>query len=62
MDKVAWDILDEHRVKAKLPKLMEKPVAKTRPKGRPIYLATAEKMGLGTLDPKKIDHIVKKLG
>ncbi len=61
MDKVAWEIIDKHREKAKLPKLMDKPLTKTRPKGRPHYIATAEKLGLGTADPKRIDHVIKTL-
>lgn len=61
MDRVAWTIIDQHRVAAKLPKLNEKPLAKRRPSGRPRYVLTAEKMGLGTADPQRIDHIVKTL-
>jgi len=62
IDKVAWEIIDAEREKAKLPKLMDKPLAKTRPSGRPQYLLTAEKMGLGTADLKRIDHVIKTLG
>lgn len=62
MDKVAWSIIDAERVKAGLHKLMDKPLSKSRPKGRPMYLLTAEKMGLGTADPKRIDHVIKTLG
>jgi uncharacterized protein (DUF362 family) len=62
MDKIAWEIIDALRVKATLPKLMDKPLTKTRPKGRPHYIATAEKLGLGTADLKKIQHVTKVLG
>ncbi len=62
MDKVAWEIIDALRVKARLPKLMDKPLTKTRPKGRPHYIATAEKLGLGTADLKRIQHVTKTLG
>ncbi len=62
IDRVAWEIIDEHRVRARLPRLMEKPLARTRPKGRPRYLLTAERLGLGTADPKRIQRVVKILG
>ena len=62
MDRVAWTLIDTHREQAKLPKVMDKPVSKHAPRGRPHYILTAEKMGLGTADPKRINHLVKTLG
>lgn len=62
MDKVAWGIIDAKREKARLPKLMDKPLTKTRPQGRPHYISTAEELGLGTADPKRIDHVIVTLG
>ncbi len=62
MDRVAWTLIDQERVKARLPKLDEKPLSRTRPRGRPRYVRSAEKLGLGTADPARIDHVVKRLG
>lgn len=58
MDRIAWKIIDDLRVAAKLPKLEDKP-GKV---GRPAHVLTAARMGLGTGDLARIDHVVKTLG
>ena len=60
MDRTAWSIVDRFREAARLPKLDEKPLARRGAKGRPRHVVTAERLGLGTADPKRIDHVVKR--
>lgn len=62
MDRVAWKILDEQRRLARMVPLMERPLGPDGPRGRPLHVLTAQKLGLGTADPAQIDHIVKTLG
>jgi uncharacterized protein (DUF362 family) len=62
MDRVAWKILDEHRNQAKLGDLTARKVGANGRMGHPLHVLTAEKLGLGTADLKRIDHIVKRLG
>ena len=47
MDKIAWEIIDQHRKAKNL-----KPLDKQR--GKPIHVATAAGLGLGTDDRAKI--------
>lgn len=61
MDRIAWTIIDRFRVAAKLPRLDEKPLSKRAPRGRPRYVASAERLGLGTADASRIDHVVKQI-
>ena len=56
MDRVAWTLIDQQRKVSKMEPLMK------RAKGRPTHVLTAEKMGLGIADPKRIRHLVKTLG
>jgi uncharacterized protein (DUF362 family) len=62
MDRVAWTILDAHRKQAGHVPLMERKEGKEGRRGRPLHVLTAEKLGLGTADPARIDHVVKQLG
>lgn len=62
MDRVAWTIIDAHRRPSKLVPLMERPLGPDGPRGRPLHVLTAQKLGLGTADPAQIDHVVKTLG
>ena len=58
MDRIAWKIIDDLRVEAKLPRLEDKPGKK----GQPAHVLTAARMGLGIGDLARIDHVVKALG
>ena len=49
-DTVGWRIIEEIRAKKGLPSLTEE-------QREPLYLATAERMGLGTADPGRIEVI-----
>jgi len=49
-DAVGWRIIEEIRAKKGLPSLTEE-------QREPLYLATAERMGLGTADPGRIEVI-----
>jgi len=62
MDRVAWTIIDEHRIKAKLGALTDRKAGAKGRMGHPLHVLTAEKLGLGTATPKHIDHVVKTLG
>lgn len=62
MDRVAWTLIDEHRKKAKLGALTDRKVGAKGRMGHPLHVLTADKLGLGTADPKRIDHVVKSLG
>ncbi len=61
-DRVAWKIIDAHRVKSKLGKLTDRKVGMKGRLGHPLHVLHADKLGLGTADLKRIDHTVKKLG
>lgn len=58
MDRIAWKIIDDHREQAKLRKLDDE----SRKVGRPRHVLTAERLGLGTADLDRIEHLVKTLG
>lgn len=62
MDRVAWTLIDEHRIKAKLGALTDRKVGAKGRMGHPLHVLTADKLGLGIADPKRIDHVVKSLG
>jgi uncharacterized protein (DUF362 family) len=62
MDRVAWTIIDAQRRLSKLVPLMERPLGPDGPRGRPLHVLTAQKLGLGTADPAQIDHVIKTLG
>jgi uncharacterized protein (DUF362 family) len=55
MDRVALKIIEGLRAEAKMPRLEDRP-AKA---GRPTHVFTAARMGLGTADLERIDHVVK---
>ena len=50
LDKIGYDIIDRKRIEMGMPCLREA-------EREPTFIATAEKLGLGTADPKKIEHI-----
>jgi uncharacterized protein (DUF362 family) len=62
MDRVAWTIIDQQRKLSRMVPLMERKLGPDGPKGRPLHVLTAEKLGLGHADPAQIDHQVLRLG